>query len=1013
MLISKVELENIKNYEEASFEFEAGVTAISGPNGAGKTTIIEAIAWALFDQLPYKKEDFVRRGAKKGIARVTFVSTVDGREYTVHRDTSTNYYIYDPITKLRLVEQKQQVGGWLKQHLGVDPTTDLKTLFTSTIGVPQGMFTVDFAEQPARRKVSFDRVLRVDEYQRSADELRALIKLIETRDADLRERMARIEGEVGKLDELFAERARFEVTATQTRDELAAAHAGRDRARAELERLDALRQRIERLTTEVVGLKPQVDQFARRAAEVGLDVARSREATAIVAATAAGHESYNVAYLRIQELEPLAARRDALRKDYAETEHRRIRLEATIQGQREKLAQVDRDKAELARVAPLVSEQQQAEARRSEIQTALGEMNALARRLQTAEADLLKFRNEWRDVTQRVDEAEKLRELAEQVPLLEQQRRDGETELRESRVLLERLNERHRELKRSQETTAKRTGELQTIDREIAAGLKAEDLAAQLPALEEDERLLITEAANLKARIERDEEIIAQAKGGLCPLLVERCLNMKEGQGLDQFFTFQARSEREQLAATDRRRKALQAQLKEARGALKTATALAAHRVQRDRCAQELEIERKNAARLEREITTAPIDSQTIRQIEGRLAQLEREMADAREAKAKFDKLDLLRERLEALKLEGREKREEVATLSARLEQMAGLKAELAAIEQRLIDLADPRARSRLLAEAVAKEDDLRRQLQSFESQEGELTAAMRKLEGELVEFATLDEDLIAQRARRAASEKDYQAYRDHQPIAERLGAHEAELNEINQHLASRREQLTGLEVELNEINSTYDESARRQTRELLESLINRVAMLTSQLSAAEDRLVELNAEIDKLLAAKKQLEKLGGERDRCQQLNALADFMRDLLRKAGPFITEAHLQSISIEANQLYREITGNPMVTLRWDSGYEVILEEDGHERSFASLSGGEQMAAALSVRLALLKELSDMRVAFFDEPTTNMDEERRRNLAQQIGRIRDFDQLFVISHDDTFEGFTDRVVSVKGQG
>jgi exonuclease SbcC len=95
----------------------------------------------------------------------------------------------------------------------------------------------------------------------------------------------------------------------------------------------------------------------------------------------------------------------------------------------------------------------------------------------------------------------------------------------------------------------------------------------------------------------------------------------------------------------------------------------------------------------------------------------------------------------------------------------------------------------------------------------------------------------------------------------------------------------------------------------------------------------------------------------------------------------------------------------------GYEIMLEEDGHERSFASLSGGEQMAAALSVRLALLKELSDLRIAFFDEPTTNMDEERRRNLAQQIGRIKDFDQLFVISHDDAFEGFTDRVVSVKG--
>ena len=65
---------------------------------------------------------------------------------------------------------------------------------------------------------------------------------------------------------------------------------------------------------------------------------------------------------------------------------------------------------------------------------------------------------------------------------------------------------------------------------------------------------------------------------------------------------------------------------------------------------------------------------------------------------------------------------------------------------------------------------------------------------------------------------------------------------------------------------------------------------------------------------------------------------------------------------------------------------------------------MAAALSIRLAILKQLSDIRIAFFDEPTTNMDAERRENLAQQISQIKNFDQLFVISHDDTFENYVD---------
>ncbi|MFL6275969.1 MAG: AAA family ATPase [Blastocatellia bacterium] len=1010
MLISKVELENIKNYEEASFEFEPGITAISGPNGAGKTTIIEAIAWTLFDQLPYKKEDFLRRGAKKGIARVTFVSSQDGRQYTVHRDTSTGYHIYDPITKLRLVEQKQQVAGWLKQHLGVEPTTDLKTLFTSTIGVPQGMFTVDFAEQPARRKVSFDRVLRVDEYQRSADDLRSLVKLIEGRDADLRERMARIEGEVSKLDELFAERARFETLAAQTRAELGAAQAERERASRELERLGTLRQRLERLTAEIVGLRPQVEQLARRVAEVEAEATRSRASRTVVEAAAAGYASYNIAYSRLQELEPLALRRDEVRKAHAEADHQRIRLEATIQGQREKLAQIDLGKTELERIAPLVGEQEGLEARRSEIQTALGEMKALSRRLTVAENDLQKFRGEWREVTQRIEEAEKLRDVAERVPALEQERRGTEAELREARVQHERLIERQKEMQRAQANIAKLTGELQTIDREIAAGLRAEELAAKLPRLEEEERKLITQAANLRARVERDEEIVAQAKGGLCPLLAERCLNMKEGQGLDQFFTLQAGSEREQLSSADRQLKTLHSELKEAKAALRSATALATQRVQRERYAQEFEIERKNVARLEREIAGAKINAQTIRQLDERLVRIEREMGTAREAKSKYDKLDLLRERLEALKAEGGEKREEVATLKQRLEQTDSLNNEAAAIEARLAALADPRGRSRLLAEAVAREDDLRHQLKDFESQQAQNAAALKRLETQMAEFANLDEDLASERARRASSERDYRAYVEHQPVAELLDAREAELQQINEDLTGRRARLAEMKGELSEINAAYDESAHFGIRARLESLIEQVATLGSQLSATEARLGDLNGEIDKLIAAKKQLATLAGKRERCEQLHSLADFMRDLLKKAGPFITEAHLQSISIEANQLYREITGNPMVTLRWDSGYEIVLEEDGHERPFASLSGGEQMAAALSVRLALLKELSDLRIAFFDEPTTNMDEERRRNLAQQIGRIRDFDQLFVISHDDTFEGFTDRVVAVK---
>ena len=48
---------------------------------------------------------------------------------------------------------------------------------------------------------------------------------------------------------------------------------------------------------------------------------------------------------------------------------------------------------------------------------------------------------------------------------------------------------------------------------------------------------------------------------------------------------------------------------------------------------------------------------------------------------------------------------------------------------------------------------------------------------------------------------------------------------------------------------------------------------------------------------------------------------------------------------------------------------------------------MASALAVRLALLREVSDIDVAFFDEPTANLDDQRRDNLAEQILNVRGF--------------------------
>jgi exonuclease SbcC len=145
----------------------------------------------------------------------------------------------------------------------------------------------------------------------------------------------------------------------------------------------------------------------------------------------------------------------------------------------------------------------------------------------------------------------------------------------------------------------------------------------------------------------------------------------------------------------------------------------------------------------------------------------------------------------------------------------------------------------------------------------------------------------------------------------------------------------------------------------------------------------------------------------------AVLETVRTLLRQSGPFITQALIRQISAAANQIFGELMQDFSRELTWSEDYGIVLEVGGASRQFVQLSGGEQMSAALAVRLALVREISNIDIAFFDEPTANLDDVRRAALAQQVMNIRGFRQLFVISHDDTFEQVTQNLIRVERHG
>ena len=121
----------------------------------------------------------------------------------------------------------------------------------------------------------------------------------------------------------------------------------------------------------------------------------------------------------------------------------------------------------------------------------------------------------------------------------------------------------------------------------------------------------------------------------------------------------------------------------------------------------------------------------------------------------------------------------------------------------------------------------------------------------------------------------------------------------------------------------------------------------------------------------------------------------------------KALINQINSVASEIYRNLREEEDAVLAWQDDYDVVVSTSKSRKSFFRLSGGEKMCAALAVRLAILRVLTNANFAFFDEPTTNLDEPTRRNLSKYIYNIKGFEQLFVISHDDSFKRHSEYVV------
>ena len=657
-----------------------------------------------------------------------------------------------------------------------------------------------------------------------------------------------------------------------------------------------------------------------------------------------------------------------------------------------------------------MAEQERLERSLAEAQEARGEWQSLQRSREMLDEELKGLRARYQVLTSQIEQAVTEEERAAALPELERERTALEAETQQAAVAEERRRLKREERRRLTESRARLILEGDRLRAELSE-LEAQDLIARdLPARELDQQNLSTRLSQATAELRRDREMIAALdRGGLCPLLTERCLNLPPGESVETRF-------REGLDRRASEVKALGEALARGEDELRSFRQAAVKAARLPACRQSLTAQAENLSALEqqeqaltREMDALDASLSTTRAARRheRLAQLTVELQAAREAQRQLDRAEVLRQEQVQILAEGETKRAAYDQLQARLETLGDPEKRIGEVRSQLEQLADPRGRAQGLHRVMARAGEWEEIRERSARMAREAISTSQDLELALLAYASLDEEVAEITSHRVQFESDHLACLAHQSVAASLADREAKLAQLGEEVESLTGHQSLVDARLQELEAAYDREAHRRDVEGYDRCRERLAVVATRRSSLGGQLDGLVTERERLELLRERTLVLSREHATLLRLRERTEMIRDLLIRAAPYLTESYLHSISHEANRLYREITGRYDVTLRWNREYEITLEEGVWTRPFQTLSGGEQMAAALAVRLALLRELSEIRVAFFDEPTTNLDEERRRSLAIHLGRIHDFQQLFVISHDDSFEGLTDQQI------
>lgn len=976
MLVRSIRLLNIKSFGEGAdgtgvhVYLDRGINHIAGRNGAGKSTLIEALGYVLFDCPPAMgvrmdiETALVRQGYKQGEIEAE-VETAEG-VYRVKRGVGKRSKVRWTVADeggFVTHETEDEVRRFLAAAAGLPAADGLSDLFRKLLGVRQGRLIDPFEATPTEARRHFAPILDVEVYQRCFNELSSPVQTLKE---DIKETAGNLKAARTKIDihgDAPQEVERLKRNLEAAEPELQRRKQAMAKAREGLAEAEAKGKALTEAATALEAARNQVKNADTTLATRRELLARAEQAHGVLEATAQAHAAYEKAEKQLATIagqrkayEEHRTRVNALKEQHARAETRSQQADQRVQ---ELLTDIEQRKAEVASREAALEE----------------------RRKALAEGD------------------------------------KAEPEVEPDEKLKEALTAVHRW---AAQLTAASAGAR-------AGGQAAEEAANGLSQFDPDrinQAKLAREAAReqYEQAKERFTEIdarrqsrreMAQDLGQTrrCPLLAEHCRQYDPGKlvlsevQLDEVIE-EVRNELAVAEAT-------------LRGAEQGAVA----------AEKEIEDSQKIRARADVALTEVQRHLKLTTDSVGRKAH--QQLAEAYDpgqprtlpgvpnlpdpgedpwtalgsAPTVAEAFFRFSERVTADVTEWQ-------TLVTEREQRREDRRRQHELKAQDLKLA---------AEAIREQrGEFNKRRDEYEEQKGvareaagaveKLTLSLKELREKAIDIDGLEEKAEKAEKTRAATDE---AHRKH--IAAEADAGRLEKTRADVAVAiGDLERARKLAVKTNQMRdaaqAAYDPDAHTRAQAHLLEATREMVALEKDLDRDREDLKQAEQRAKALEAAKKEAAESRARGEILEARRALLEHARRTLREVGPRVAEQLIQAVNMRAQAIYTALSPHDPGQLEWQPDYELRVATSTGIRRFATLSGGQKVKAALATQLALVQQFSNAGICIFDEPTYALDGESRTLLAEAIGQAQEvtaFDQLFIVSHDDAFDGHVEHTV------